>query len=89
MLWWVPRSKILLQASLRRTSDLLTLISYNAGKIRKKRRGNTPRPLTLHIDYCTIIRKSSTGPDTERSVRGDKTWTKLRKKPGGVKFIKI
>ena len=55
----------------------------------KKRRGNAPKPLTLHIEYCTIIRKSSTGPDTERSVRGDKTWTKLRKKPGGVKFIKI
>ena len=27
--WRVPRSKILLQASLRRTSDLLTLVSYN------------------------------------------------------------
>ena len=26
--WRVPRSKILLQASLRRTSDLLTLVSY-------------------------------------------------------------
>ncbi|RGD96962.1 hypothetical protein DWZ86_01700 [Clostridiales bacterium AF36-10] len=55
----------------------------------KKRRGNAPKPLTLHIEYCTIIRKSSTGPDTERSVRGDKSWTKPRKKPGGVKFIKI
>ena len=28
--WRVPRSKILLQASLRRTSDLLTLVSYNS-----------------------------------------------------------
>ena len=27
--WWVPSSKILLQASLRRISGLLTLVSYH------------------------------------------------------------